>query len=304
MTRAGSSSYAGSERTGWGASFVAFARDIKIAHSIFALPFAASALVLARLPLPSARQIVLLLVCMVTARSFAMGMNRFLDRELDAQNPRTKTRKIPAGELAPRRGLFWSLMAAAIFMTAAFGLSTLAGYCAPVLLTILACYSLMKRFTWATHWYLGMCLGLAPVGVEIAMRGTASPAVIAVGLAVTLWTAGFDLLYALQDMNFDRAAGLSSFPAKFGPGTTLWVSRICFVGMIALLAFAGFAAKLHFVYSVGLCAVAFILLYEQWIVRDARETGASTRLNIAFFNANAYVSVVFFAFVALDHLLT
>jgi 4-hydroxybenzoate polyprenyltransferase len=301
MTPAGSSSSASSN--GFFPSLVAFARDIKVAHSIFALPFAASALVMAHLPLPTPFQLALLLVCMVTARSFAMGMNRYLDRELDAANPRTKLRKIPAGELPAGLGLFWSLAAAAVFLLCAFRLSPLAGYCAPVLLAILAGYSLMKRLTWATHWYLGMCLGLAPIAVEIALRGAVSPAVLAVGAAVTLWTAGFDLLYALQDMNFDREAGLSSFPARFGPGTTLVVSRGCFVGMIALLAAAGLAADRHAIYAVGLAVIAGILAYEQWIVRDARATGASTKLNLAFFNANAYVSVVFFAFVVADQLL-
>ncbi len=303
MTRAGSSSFAGSERAGLVPSLRAFARDIKVVHSIFALPFAASALILARLPLPGWRPLALLLACMVTARTFAMGMNRFLDRELDAQNPRTKLRKIPAGELAAGRGLFWSLAAAALFLVGAVALSPLAGYCAPFLLAILGAYSLMKRLTWATHWYLGMCLGLAPVAVEIALRGGVSPAVFAVAVAVTLWTAGFDLLYALQDMTFDRDAGLRSFPARFGPGTTLLVSRACFLAMVALLGLAGIMAQLHVAYFLGVAAVAGILAYEQWIVRDARTTGASTRLDVAFFNANAYVSVVFFAFVALDRLL-
>ena len=300
MTPAGSSSFANSKRARLGPSFLAFARDIKIAHSIFALPFAASALVLARLPLPTAQQCSLLLVCMVTARSFAMGMNRFLDRKVDARNPRTKMRKIPAGELPAARGLLWSLVAAVLFLTASFALSPLAGYCAPVLLAILGGYSLMKHLTWATHWYLGVCLGLAPVGVEIALRGHASPAVIAVAAAVALWTAGFDLLYSLQDMAFDRDAGLNSFPAKFGPGTTLVTSRGCFLAMIALLAAAGVMADLHAIYALGVAAVAAILAYEHWIVRDARDTGASTRLNVAFFNANAYVSVVVLAFVLLD----
>lgn len=302
MTPAGSSSCASSE--GFRASFVAFARDIKIAHSIFALPFAASALILAKLPMPGLRQAALLLVCMVTARTFAMGMNRFLDRQLDAQNPRTKMRKIPAGELRAERGLQWSLAAAAVFLLASFALSELAGYCAPILLAILAGYSLMKRLTWATHWYLGMCLGLAPIAVEIALRGAVSLPVIAVGTAVALWTAGFDLLYALQDLEFDREAGLNSFPAAFGPRKTLAVSRACFVGMLALLVATGIYDGLHGLYYVGVAAVATILGYEQWIVRDARDTGKSSRINAAFFNANAYVSVVFLVFVVLDHLIS
>jgi 4-hydroxybenzoate polyprenyltransferase len=237
---------------------------------------------------------------MVTARSFAMGMNRYLDHEIDARNPRTRLRKIPAGELAAHHGLGWSLAAAALFLAAAFALSPLAAFCAPFLLAILGAYSFLKRLTWATHWYLGLCLGLAPIAVEIALSGQVSLPVLAVGAAVALWTAGFDLLYALQDMDFDREAGLNSFPARFGPATTLRMSRWCFVLMIALLVSAGRLAGLHGLYFAGVAAVAAILGYEQWIVRDARVTGASTRLNVAFFNANAYVSVVFLAFVALD----
>ncbi len=298
MTRAGASSFVGSEAIG---SLVAFSRDIKIAHSIFALPFAASAVLLAEgLAAPTVRQGALLLACMVTARSFAMGINRFLDRNVDAANPRTKGRKIPAGELSPRAGLTWTIVAALLFMGAAASLSALAAACAPFVLAILAAYSLMKHLTWLTHWYLGLCLGVAPIGVEVALSGRATPAVLAVGAAVAFWTAGFDLLYSLQDMRFDRRAGLRSFPARFGAWTTVTVSRVSFGTMVALLAYAGIAAGRSTVYFVGVAAVAAVLALEHWLVRDARLDGRSKNLNLAFFNANAYVSVLFLAFVVAD----
>ena len=301
MTSTGSSSYANSDGRLL-ASFAAFAKDIKIAHSVFALPFAISALVIGETGLPSVRQAALLLICMVTARSFAMGMNRFLDHEIDARNPRTKGRMIPAGKLAARHGLQWTAVAAAIFLLAAWFLSPLAGKCAPLLLMILASYSLLKRFTWATHWYLGVCLGLAPVAVNVALTGEAAAAVLCVGAAVALWTAGFDLLYALQDLDFDRAAKLNSVPARFGPSTTILISRANFVAMIALLVVAGRLAGMGLTYDLGVVAVAAMLTYEQWLVRDAAATGHSKNLGMAFFNTNAYVSVLFLAFVLVDRI--
>ena len=282
------------------ASFKAFAADIKIAHSVFALPFAMSAFVIGHLPLPTVRQVLLLLTCMVCARSFAMGMNRFLDRRIDRANPRTLSRKIPAGQLTARQGFAWSALAGALLIAAAFALSPLAGYCAPPLLAILATYSLMKHLTWLTHWYLGFCLGLAPVAVTVAMTGTAPISVLFVGLGVCLWTAGFDVLYALQDREFDVQHGLHSVPRHFGPVVTLRVSRICFAVMIAALAMAGHLAAMGPYYYAGIALMTALLIYEHVLVRDARIDGRSRHLNVAFFNMNAYVSVVYFVFTALD----
>lgn len=287
---------------GVAASFRAFAADIKLAHSVFALPFALSAFILGRLSLPSARQLLLLLACMVTARSFAMGMNRYLDRGIDIANPRTRGRMIPRGRLTPGHGLAWSLTAGVLFVVAATALAPLAGYLAVPLLAILLSYSYMKRLSWLTHWYLGACLGLAPVAVAVALAGVATPPVLFLGAAVCLWTGGFDVLYALQDLDFDRAAGLHSVPGRFGPTTSLWISRASFVGMVAALAVAGRLAGRGFVYFVGVAAVALLLIYEHVLIRDARTTGRSKNLNVAFFNTNAYVSVLYFAFAALDYL--
>lgn len=281
-------------------SFAAFARDIKLAHSVFAMPFAMAAFVVGRLPLPDVRRTALLAVCMVTARSFAMGMNRYLDRHIDRVNPRTQGRMIPKGEMTAGQALGWSLAAAFAFAAGAFQLSPLAGYCAVPLLAILMAYSFMKRLSWTTHWYLGFCLGLAPIAVEIAMIGEVTWPIVLMGLAVTFWTAGFDILYSLQDMEFDRAHGLRSVPGRFGPVRSLWLSRLCFVAMIGLLTSVGTLAGGGAIYYLGVAAVAGILTYEHVLVRDARETGVSKNLGVAFFNVNAYVSVAFLGFAALD----
>lgn len=285
---------------GFGRSFSAFSKDIKLAHSIFAMPFAMTAFIVAPMPPLSASHAILLLLCMVTARSFAMGMNRYLDRDIDIANPRTQLRMIPRGHLSPTQALSWSLIAAAVFVAAAFGLSPMAGYCALPMLVILMSYSLMKRWTWITHWYLGLCLGLAPVAVQIALMGTVTLPVVLLGLAVSLWTAGFDILYSLQDIAFDRTYGLHSVPCRFGPAASLWISRACFIAMIGMLGTVGVLAERGVLYYFGVAVVAGILTYEHALVRDARHTGASKHIGVAFFNANAYVSVAFFFFAVAD----
>ncbi len=277
-----------------------FAADIKLTHSIFALPFAASAFFLGAVPLPDLAQVALLLVCMVTARSFAMGMNRLLDWRIDLDNPRTRVRQIPSGRLTTFQASVFCALAAVAFVAAAFGLSPLAGYCAVPLLLILMSYSLLKRYTWAVHWYLGACLGLAPVAVEVALVGHASLTTVLLGVAVALWTGGFDIIYALQDMSFDRGHGLHSVPGRFGPSGALWLSRLSFVGMVALLAIVGWRIGAGAAYGVGLAIIAAILAVEHWLVRDARHDGRSNHLNAAFFNANASISIIYFVFLALD----
>ncbi len=285
-----------------GRSLRHFAADIKVAHSIFALPFAMAAFIVGKIPLPSAEQVALLLICMVTARSFAMGMNRFLDHKIDALNPRTEMRRIPSGAMTPRQGLLWSLVAAVIFVFCAAKLSALAGICAGPLLVILMSYSLMKKVSWVTHWYLGACLGLAPIAVQIALTGVVTIPVLLLGSAVALWTGGFDILYSLQDMDFDRSKGLHSVPGRFGPSASLWLSRLSFVGTVALLGIAGILAGRGSLFGVGVALVAVILTTEHWLVRGASRDGRSQHINVAFFNLNAYVSVVFFVFAELDYL--
>lgn len=294
-------SLAVSESRNLGKSFGHFAADIKLAHSVFAMPFAASAFFIGGIPLPSLKHAILLVICMVTARSTAMGMNRFLDRNIDLSNPRTRSRKIPSGQLSAFQSLFWSIIAATLFVFAAVSLSPLAGYLAIPLLTVLVAYSWMKRVTWMTHWYLGLCLGLAPMAIEIAMTGVLSLPIFLLGSAVTFWTGGFDILYSLQDMDFDKKLGLYSVPSKFGPAKAIWLSRVSFALMVSLLAVVGHLANRGYAYFLGVVVVGVILAIEHWMVRDAKRTGQSRHIGVVFFNVNAWVSVVFFAFVALDY---
>lgn len=278
----------------------AFARDIKLSHSIFALPFVGVALLLSG-PLDiTAFKFLKIVVCMVLARSFAMGMNRFLDRDIDAANSRTKMRVLPSGSVSPSSYLIITTACGVLFIAAAFSLSELAGYLSPALLVVLAFYSLMKKLSWLTHWYLGLCLGLAPLAAEIALYGRVTTPVVLVGLAVALWTAGFDLLYSLQDQDFDRQHGLHSAPAKLGHKAAIWLSRVSFAVMIVTLVFAGMAAGGGIFWYSGVAVVAAILFVEHWLIRDAMRLGTSDKINMAFFNLNAMVSVLFLFFVAVD----
>lgn len=284
----------------WFAASAIFASDIKLAHSVFALPFAASAIIIGKLPVPTLRQSFLLLVCMVTARTFAMGMNRYLDRAIDSANPRTMNRALPANKLQPGTVLIFNALAAISFVVAAANLNTLAAWCSVPLLALLAIYGLMKRWTWICHLYLGFCLGLAPVAVAVALTGGVTTGVIVLALAVMVWTAGFDCLYALLDLDFDRKLGVFSIPARFGPRRALWISRLLFSVMVFLLVWAGIESERGLWFYIGIGAVSAMLIYEHWLVRGARHDGRSDRLNAAFFTANAWVSVLFFGFCLLD----
>ena len=198
-------------------SFWLFSSDIKLAHSVFALPFVAVGLLLSKVEEVSGFILMVLLACMFCARSFAMGMNRFIDRRIDLANPRTSQRLIASGKLPAGQGLLWSLSFAVCFVALCFYfLNPLAAYCSVPLLFILAMYSFMKRWTFFCHWYLGLCLGLAPLASEIAVTGDFSWSVLCLGLAVCLWTGGFDILYAMQDIEFDRHCLLHSVPANTG----------------------------------------------------------------------------------------
>jgi 4-hydroxybenzoate polyprenyltransferase len=281
-------------------SLAAFSSDIKIAHSIFALPFAVVGLVLSGAGLPTAYQASFLLVAMVSARSFAMGMNRWLDADIDALNPRTAMRAIPSGRLGRRDGLLISLGAGVMFVAAAAMLSPLCGFLAVPLLMILAFYSKMKRVSYVTHFYLGLCLALAPVAVSIALTGTVRSPTLLVAAAVTVWTAGFDILYSLQDRTFDGRNGLHSVPARFGARKSIWISRACFVLMITFLSVAGYLAGGGICWGISILAVAGLLFWEHWILRDHAEHVDGRLIDKAFFTANAWVSVIFCCGVLLD----
>jgi 4-hydroxybenzoate polyprenyltransferase len=269
---------------------------IKWEHSIFALPFALTAMLLAARGLPPLRTIGWILVAMVAARSAAMAFNRWADADLDASNPRTRLRAIPAGLLSRQFVLGFTLAAVAVFVAAAAELNWLTLELAPVALAVLLGYSYMKRFSRWSHLALGLALGLAPAGAWIAVRGTLDVRILVLTAAVTLWVGGFDVLYACQDLDHDRDAGLYSIPQSLGLEAAFWVARLMHLTMLAMLVWFGFLFGFGAAGWLGVAAVALLLGYEHSIVspRDLR------RLNAAFFTMNGVISMVFFVFVAAD----
>jgi 4-hydroxybenzoate polyprenyltransferase len=261
---------------------------IKFQHSLFALPFALSAMLVAAGGLPSARVVALIVLCALAARTAAMTWNRIVDARIDALNPRTADRALPAGRLRP--GLAWGLLvvSAIAFVIAAAAINRATLLLAPIALVVLLSYSLGKRFTALTHFHLGLALALAPIGAWVAVTGRLDPVVLLLGLAVMAWVAGFDLLYSCQDADFDRRAGLHSLPARFGVARALLVARISHgVALIALLAF-GVASQLGVAYFVALCIAAGLLVAAHAAV-SARDL---SRVGFAFFQVNVGVSMV------------
>lgn len=267
---------------------------IKWEHSIFALPFALTGAMLAARGWPSPMQLLWIVVCMVTARSAAMAFNRWADADLDAMNPRTSSRAIPAGVLT--RGFVgaFTVFMSALFVLAAAQLNRLTLWLSPVALAILLLYSYTKRFTRWSHFILGLCLGIAPAAAWIAVRGTLDLHILVLTAAVLFWVAGFDVLYACQDAEHDRRHGLNSVPASIGIAGAFWVARAMHAIMLGLLLWLVHLFALGAVGLAGVVVVAALLLYEHLIVspKDMR------RLNAAFFTMNGVISVVFFVFVA------
>ncbi len=270
---------------------------IKIEHTLFALPFAFLGAVLAANGLPEGRQIFWIVVAMVGARSAAMAFNRLVDRQFDAANPRTATRAIPAGLLSVQFVVLFTIVSAAVFFLAAAMLNRLTLLLSPVALASVLFYSYTKRFTAFSHLALGWALSIAPTGAWIAVRGTIdSPVPLLISLAVMLWTAGFDIIYACQDCEFDMQAGLNSIPQRFGIATALWISRVLHLAMFAALVTVYLLTGLHWIGLVGIIATAALLIYQHRLVR----ADDLSRLNMAFFNTNAWVSVILFVTIAAD----
>lgn len=270
----------------------AFARDIKLAHSVFALPFALAAAWLVSRDTPVGwTQWAWIVVAMVGARSSAMGFNRIVDRHIDSHNPRTVDREIPAGRLGV--GAAWGLTLGftALFAFAAWMLDPLCLALSPVALLVLWGYSLTKRYTALCHVVLGIALGLAPVAVWIALTGSVGAPALLLGGAVASWVAGFDVLYSLQDQDFDRGQGLHSIPVALGETGALVASGLLHLVTAGLLAALPFVAPLGWPYWVGWGAITAVLAYEHWIVRP----GDLSRLDRAFFAANGWISLGFLA---------
>src|SRR5665213_255454 len=269
---------------------------IKWEHSIFALPFALTAVLLAANGLPALRTVGWVLVAMVSARSCAMAFNRWADADLDAANPRTSNRAIPAGLLSKQFVLGFTIVAGLLFVGACAALNQLTLYLSPLVLLVLLGYSYMKRITRWSHLVLGLALGLAPSAAWIAVRGSLDPRILVLTAAVTLWAGGFDVLYACQDYEHDRAVGLHSLPQAIGIPAAFWIARLMHLLMLAQLVYLGWLFQFHLTGWLGIAAVALLLAYEHSLVspRDLR------RLNAAFFTMNGVIAMVFLAFVAAD----
>jgi len=272
---------------------------IKWEHSIFALPFALCGAMLAANGFPALHQLVWIIVAMVAARSAAMAFNRLADETIDAANPRTRTRALPAGHLTPAFVATFVVVSSAIFVLAAGELNRLALWLSPVALAVLLLYSYTKRFTRWSHLVLGFALGIAPAAAWIAVRGSLDPRILLLTAAVTFWVGGFDVLYACQDLEFDRQTGLHSIPRFLGIRSALWVARGFHMVMLVLLVALVWSFGLGKLAVAGVVVVAALLGYEHSLV-SAKDLG---KLNAAFFTMNGVISVLFFAFVAGDLLI-
>ncbi|MGA7358611.1 MAG: UbiA-like polyprenyltransferase [Candidatus Sulfotelmatobacter sp.] len=272
---------------------------IKWEHSIFALPFALCGAMLAASGLPTVHQLFWIVIAMLAARSAAMAFNRLADATIDAANPRTRTRALPAGHLSPTFVATFVIVSCALFILAASQLNRFSLWLSPVALAVLLLYSYTKRFTRLSHLVLGLALGIAPAAAWIAVRGSLDPRILLLTAAVAFWVAGFDVLYACQDFEFDRDAGLHSIPRHIGIGPALWIARAFHIIMLILLVALLPAFGLGKLALCGVIAVMLLLLYEHSLVKP----DDLSRLNDAFFTMNGVISVVFALFVAADLLL-
>ncbi len=274
---------------------------IKFSHTVFAFPFALMGVVLASLAsgtTPTFGQLFWICLAMVGARTGAMGLNRIIDARIDADNPRTSERHLPAGKVA--MGEAWLLVTGAfvLLLLAAWMLNPLCLKLTPVAIFFLVLYSFCKRFTAMAHVVLGICLAIAPVGAWIALRGDIGWPVVVLGLAVLFWVAGFDIFYALQDYEFDRDKGLFSIPSRFGIERAFLITRLFHVAMVCLLLLLVLSKGLGLIYLFGVVVVTGLLIYEHMLVRP----DDLSRLDAAFFNMNGYISVTIFLFTLVDAL--
>jgi 4-hydroxybenzoate polyprenyltransferase len=275
-----------------------FAALVKIEHTVFALPFAYVGAFLAVNGVPSAHDLLWVTVAMVGARSLAMGLNRLIDAGIDARNPRTATRELPAGRLTAWQVVVFCLASLAIFLLAVYQLDPLVRWLWPIPVAGFVVYPYLKRFTWLSHLWLGAVDGLAPVGAWVAITGELPLEAWLLGGAVAAWVAGFDHFYALLDLEVDRGEGLHSVATRFGEHGAFWGARLLHVLTVALLVAVGLGLDVGVFYWLGAAMVAGLLIYEHSLVRP----GDLRRLDTAFFTMNGVISVAFFAFVLADSL--
>lgn len=276
---------------------VTFGKLVRFSHTLFAMPFALTSVVLVsfshRVTLV---KLLWIIVAMVGARSAAMGFNRIADRDFDAKNPRTKNREIPAEKISVGEAAFFVVGSSLLLVFAAHELNPLCFYLSPVALAVVFFYSFTKRFTWASHLFLGLGMGLAPVGAWLGIAGQFAVAPVILGLTVVAWGAGFDIIYSLQDLDYDDEVGLFSMPKSLGVKKSLIISSALHVAAFAFLLSLKFILPLGTVYLVGLAAVGVILIHQHRIVKPQD----LSKVNFAFFNMNAYLSVGLFLFTLVD----
>jgi 4-hydroxybenzoate polyprenyltransferase len=275
-----------------------FASLVKIEHTVFALPFAYVGAFLALGDVPGGWDLFWITVAMAGARSLAMALNRLIDAEIDARNPRTSGRELPAGLLSRGQVIAFALASLALFVVAVWQLDPLVRYLWPIPVAGFVVYPYLKRWTWLSHLWLGAVDGLAPVGGWVAVTGELPLEAWLLGAAVACWVAGFDLFYSLLDLDVDRREGLQSWATRFGVGGAFWGARALHVATVILLVATGAALDVGVFYWLGVVAVAALLAYEHSLIRP----GDLRRLNAAFFTVNGIVSLTFFGFVLLDSL--
>ncbi len=278
---------------------VLYLRMIKISHSVFALPFAFTGAVLAASGVPSLHQIIWIVIAMVGARSGAMGLNRIIDRNIDKENPRTRDREIPAGKIKVFDAAVFTFISFVLMVFSAYQLNMLCFWLSPLAIAVLFIYSYTKRFTWLSHFFLGFAISGAPMGAWIAVRGTFDLEILPLCIGVIFWLAGFDILYAMQDVDFDRREGLHSIPRRFGIKRSLIMPKLFHSVTISMLIANGFIFHLGIAYWIGILLVSGLLIYEHSLVKQ----DDLSKLDMAFFNMNGYISITVFVFTFLSLML-
>jgi len=273
-----------------------FMEMIKFQHSIFALPFAYLGAFLSEMKVPSLITIFWITLAMVGARSFAMAVNRLIDIEIDRRNPRTAGRALPKGLVSVWNVILFSLISLGLFLLAVYNLAPICRYLWPIVVIPFIIYPYTKRVTWLSHFVLGFCLGLAPVGAWIAVTNTLSLNPFLIGAAVLLWVAGFDIFYAIQDIDFDRQHKLYSIPVRFGIKKSLTLTKLLHICSILILSWLGIRLDLGLFYYMGVFVAGTLLAYENSLIKP----DDLSNLNVAFFTMNGVISIVMFFFVAIE----
>lgn len=277
-------------------SLKVFSQDIKLSHSVFSLPFVGATIILSQSSI-ALSTIFLLTLSLTCARSFAMGINRYFDRTIDSRNPRTVVRAIPSQKISAKASLKWTLLFGVFFILSSLAYGMTAFFCSFPVLAILALYPLTKKVTWLCHFYLGFCLALSPLALPVALNENFQLSHILIASAMLFWVCGFDIIYATQDLAFDKKENLFSIPSYFGIPKALLLSKICFALMILFLILLGNLLSLGFFYKTGLFIMSFILFYEHY---SLSKMSSLDKINPIFFTANAWVSLIFFAFSCLE----